>query len=658
MATAAFSIGGRFATSLNPRVVRELADLDPPWGACGYMVYKRTYSRMIERLGRTEDWHETVERCVNGILEIGGRFTHDQAERLAYYWYMLKGCMAGRPTWQLGTDTVRRIGGDSMQNCWHVVVNDPIDPFTFAFNQLMLGGGVGFNILPQHVYELPPVRHNIVVQRVDTYDCDYIVTDNREGWVELLRRTLDGFFLSGNNLRYNTECVRPAGRRIKSFGGVASGPEKLVEGIGLISNILRAAIGRKLRPTECLYIMNIIGDIVVAGNVRRSAEIAIGAHDDIEFIQAKNWYLKPIPPYVQMSNNTCQSSDIHLMPECFWDGYDGRGEALGLFNYDLCRTMGRLTDGEGYRPDLGIAGPNPCGEIILESHEACNLSEIFLPNIVDENEFANVAELLFMANKAISGLRCWHPKTREVVERNHRIGIGVTGFLQATHLNTDPDVFNAVYSHLEDVDLRISRDMKMGTSIKMTTVKPSGTMSLLAGVTPGVHPAFSQFYIRRITLAATDPLVTTSREHGYHVAPKINIDGSLDHGTMIVDVPTATPSGTQCAEGYSAISQLRNQRFLQTYWADNSVSMTCYFEPHERPDIHRWLRENYSDSVKTASFTLHKKHGFRQAPYEEITEAQYLELSAKVRPITNIVDHEQYELVDSQECGEGGCPVR
>jgi hypothetical protein len=122
---------------------------------------------MIEHLGRTEDWHETVERCCNGILEIGGRFTGEQIARLAYYQYMLKGSMAGRPTWQLGTDTVRRIGGDSMQNCWHVAVNDPIDPFTFAFNQLMLGGGVGFNILPEHVYELPPVRHRVRVERVD-----------------------------------------------------------------------------------------------------------------------------------------------------------------------------------------------------------------------------------------------------------------------------------------------------------------------------------------------------------------------------------------------------------------------------------------------------------------------------------------------------------
>lgn len=968
-----FAIGGRYPSKLNPRVIQELSDLDPPWGTCGYVVYKRTYSRMIEALGRTEDWHETVERCCNGILEIGGRFTTEQIERLAYYWYMLKGGMAGRPTWQLGTETVRRVGGDSMQNClggeteaitreygaisireivdmkvhvwvetergaqwmpttfksygvqrlydmtfkdgskiratgdhqwlkhdnekiyfgyqerirttdltnqvrlpladielpeaddsylegyahgftfgdghesgstckvevfpskvdvldiltrygtegevtvkgeivpivkglpghwkklpdqtrksrayilgfifglgsadgnvrnifrihnksqeilykvqrmarsvglycrdpyldreispfdgtikecwcisisthnlnasyfirqdqaaafvrsqmkktmtissivdsgvdeevfccevpvwhnftlsngvvtgqcWHVAVDHPIDPFTFAFNQLMLGGGVGFNVMPEYVYALPAVRHNVRVERVDTYDCDYIVSDNREGWVELLRRVLDAFFYGGRDFRYNTLCIRAKGRPIKGFGGVASGPEELVKGIALICDILRNAVGRKLRPTECMFIMNIIGQIVVAGNVRRSAEIAIGSYEDIEFLQAKNWAIKNIPAWTQMSNNTTQCSDIDLLPEIFWDGYEGRGEAYGLFNPSLCKSHGRLIDGYNYRPDYKIVGPNPCGEIILESHEACNLSEIFLPNIRDVHEFGSVAALLFMANKAISCLPCWHPKTQEVVDRNHRIGIGVTGFHQAPHLNDEPDYFNAVYDHLEEVDRRISVEHKCSTSIKLTTIKPSGTMSLLAGVTPGVHAAFSPFYIRRITFAENDPIVQTAREHGYNVSPKQNIDGSLDHSTMIVDFPTATPEGTQCAAGYSPIKQLEDQKFLQTYWSDNSVSMTCYFEKDEISEIKGWLRENYPHSVKTASFTLHSEHGFKQAPYEEITQDQFIELSSKTRPITNIVDHQLFELVDSQECGSGGCPIK
>jgi hypothetical protein len=162
-------------------------------------------------LRRTEEWHETVERGCNGLLEIGGAFTQEQIDRLAYFWHQLKGCPAGRPIWQLGTDTVRRLGGDSLNNCWVVNVDEPISPFTFAFNQLMLGGGVGFNITPEAVFSLPPVKFAPVIERVESFDCDFVVPDNREGWVELLDRVLDAFFFTGKDVRYCTRGVRNKG---------------------------------------------------------------------------------------------------------------------------------------------------------------------------------------------------------------------------------------------------------------------------------------------------------------------------------------------------------------------------------------------------------------------------------------------------------------
>jgi ribonucleoside-triphosphate reductase (thioredoxin) len=650
------AVAPRFAKKIDESFVNKFKDVLPPWGPCGYVTYKRTYARMMES-GVTEEWWNTVHRGVNGILEIGGVFTQEEIQDLFYYWFMLKGCPAGRPMWQLGTDTVRKVGGDSMQNCWHVLVNDPIDPFTFTFNQLMLGGGVGFNILPEHVYELPAVRYRPMIARVDDWDCDYIVSDNREGWVELLRRVLDAFFNTGRDFRYDTRCIRDKGRPIKGFGGVASGPEELVKGIGQIAGILTQAYRRKLRPVECMDIMNIIGSIVVAGNVRRSAEIAIGSPFDDEFLMAKDWSRIQVPAWRQMSNNTVQIEDTIMLPEAFWRGYEGEGEPYGLFNRNLCQRYGRLIDGEGYRDDPNVIGPNPCGEIPLESHEACNLAEQFLPNIEDVHEFGKVAGLLIKAAKAIGSLPFWHPKTTEVVKRNQRIGLSVTGFMQARHLH-DPDIFDAVYDHIEKVDKDVSLQMGLAPSIKLTTVKPSGTLSLLAGVTPGVHAAFSPHYIRRITFAASDPIVEAARRQGYHVEPKINIDGSRDLNTLIVDFYVETPKGTQCAGGYSAIAQLENQRFLQTHWADNSVSSTIYFQPHEVPEIREWLRENYALSVKCSSFLRHEGHGFKQAPYEEITREQYLELSARVTPITEITDHIQRDLLESAECGTGGCPIR
>lgn len=647
----------KFAKKISTRVINDLAQLTPPFGPVGYVVYKRTYARKMEKHGRLEEWPDTIERCINGLLEIGARLKHDEVEQLAYYMYMLKGLPAGRPLWQLGTDTVRRLGGDSLQNCWHVAVNDPIEPFCFTFNQLMLGGGVGFNITPEFVYELPVVKFRPTVSRVDDFDCDYVVTDNREGWVRLLRKVLQSFFYTGADLRYDTRCIRPKGRPISGFGGIASGPEELVRGIKLIAAILTKAYGRKLRPTECMDIMNIIGMIVVAGNVRRSAEIAIGSYTDEEYIWAKDWSRHPVPEWRQMSNNTIDVPDVLLLSDNFWRGYEGQGEPYGLYNPELCKTYGRLADGPMYRPDMKIIGPNPCAEIILESYEACNLTETFLPNISGVTEFGQVAALLHKCAKAIGSLPFWHPKTNEVVTRNNRIGGSVTGFLQATHLH-DPDIFDAVYTHLEDTDRELSKDMRREPSIKLTCVKPSGTLSLLAGVTAGVHAAFAPYYIRRIAFASNDTLVAMARRHGYSMAPKLNIDGTRDLNTMVIDFPCKTPSGTQCANGYSAIRQLKNQRFLQTYWADNAVSMSCYYRPEELPEIRSYLKENYTDTIKTASFFQHRDHGFQQAPFEEITEAQYIELASCCQPITRVDDTTAFELLDGVECSTGACPTR
>ena len=646
----------RYAKTIDPSFIAKYRDQTPPWGPIGYVIYKRTYARMTEA-GITEEWWQTVERCCNGLLAIGGAFDQEEIQKLYHYVFNLKCNFSGRALWQLGTDTVKRLGGDSLQNCWHVAVNDPIDPFTFTFNELMLGGGVGFNITPEYVYELPVVGHAVRVERVADNDCDYIVTDNREGWVELLERVLRAHFFTGKNIRYNTSAIRPRGMPIKSFGGTASGSEDLVKGIGQISVILNQAVGRKLKPIECLDILNIIGSIVVAGNVRRSAQIACGNPFDAEYMNAKNWSRFKLPPWRQMSNNSVITNNIGDLPSGFWDGYEGKGEPYGLVNLDLCRKLGRLADGFGYRPDPDVVGVNPCGEITLASHEACNLAELYLPNLHSAEEFRDAAELMYMAIKTISTLPFINPKTAKIVEKNRRLGIGVTGFCAAPEM-MNPSIFDAVYDHIEEKDKDYSRLLKSNESIKLTTVKPSGTNSLLPGVPPGVHPEYAPFYIRRVQLASNDPLVEIAQSKGHHVEPKINIDGSKDYNTMVVDFPVAARKGTITAEKLSAVDQLDNQLFLQRHWSDNSVSMTCYYKPEELPEVQEWLHEHYSDEVKTASFLLHTGHGFVQAPYQPISESEYNEMKARTQPINSVSDYAVLGLVDSQECEGGNCPLK
>lgn len=646
-----------YVTEISEDFVKQYKRRVAPFGPVGFITYKRTYARRIENENRTEEWYETLRRCCNGILAIGGKFTKDEIETLYDKIFNLKCCFSGRALWQLGTETVKKLGGDSMMNCWVASINDPITPFCFTFNELMLGGGVGFNIQQEQVFEIPKVKYECNIIRDDSKDVDFIVPDNREGWVELLRRVLNAFFFTGKSFTYSTICIRGKGTPISSFGGVASGPEDLCKGINQIVGILMSRVGDKLRPVDCLDMLNIIGSIVVAGNVRRSAQLALGDMNDPLYLDAKNWAKGNIPNWRAMSNNSVCCNKYEHLPTKFWDGYNGDGEAYGLINLKNCRNYGRLVDGKDYRPDRMVVGTNPCGEVPLESYESCNLSEIFLPNIENEEEFKLVAGLMYKATKTISCLSFIHPETNAVVQENHRLGNSVTGFLQAPHLRSEK-IFDNVYKHMEKLDKEYSKILGVKPSIKLTTVKPSGTLSLLAGVTPGVHPAYAPYYIRRIRMASGDPLVSTCKQHGFHVEPVKNFDGTFNWDTMVVSFPIRVPEGTVCAKDLTAVQQLDYSKWLQNNWADNSVSVTVYYKKEELASIKEWLEKNYDRSVKTVSFLLHNEHGFAQAPYEEITEEQFKTLSKGTKPINKIENDIGMELKDSLECSSGACPVK
>lgn len=642
---------------IDPQWVRRVAASSPvPWGPVGYVTYKRTYARLRDDLGRTEEWHETVERCVNAVLEYGARMDEDEAKTLFEYVYLLKCSPPGRMLWQLGTPTVARIGGNSLCNCYYVSPREP-EAFCFAFDMLMLGGGVGFSVLPSDVYKLPTVKPGVTVTRRDGNDVDFIVPDNREGWVELLRRVLAAYFTTGRPFTYSTHCVRGAGERIKGFGGVASGPGELVKGIAQIAAVLGGRAGRSLRPVDVLDVFNVVGSIVVSGNVRRSAQIAIGSSRDAEYLNAKRWDRGGIPNWRAMSNNSVYRDSLEEpLSEDFWAGYDGRGEPYGLINMEACRSYGRLDDGKGYRRDDRAEGVNPCAEQTLESYECCDLFEQYLPRLRTREEFVTAARLGYKVCKTVLQLPFAWEETERVVRRNQRLGIGVSGYCQAPHFGSGD--YTAVYRELEGLDDRYSREIGAARSIKLTTVKPSGTVSLLPGVTPGVHPAYSRHYIRRIRFSANDPIVAACRDAGYGVEPVLQFDGSYDHATQVVSFPVDAGEGTVVAADVSAVDQLEMQQFLQRYWSDNNVSVTVYYRDAELPAIREWLSQNYRDGVKTVSFLRHSEHGFRQAPYEEITAEKFAELSAGTRPIDLLDGSRQWDVIDSLECAGGACPVK
>lgn len=618
----------------------------------GYIVYKRTYSRTTKG-NKTEEFLDTVERIIRACrtqLKVG--FTEAEEVFLKQMMCDMKGIVAGRFLWQLGTNTVTKLGLSSLQNCASCVIDHPIRPFTWAMDMLMLGCGVGYNLQREYIYEIKDKIKRVRIVRQDTKDADFIVPDSREGWVELLRRVLEAHFYTGRGFTYSTICIRGKGAPIKSFGGVASGPEELCWGLDQISGVLNKRAGKKIRPIDALDIMNIIGYIVVAGNVRRSAQIAIGDADDLQYLNAKRWDLGDIPNWRAMSNNSIVCNSFEHLPEQFWQGYKGNGEPYGLINLKLSREVGRV--GESDYPDPDVVGYNPCAEQSLANFETCCLAEIYLPNINSESELFRVAQTLYRINKHSLALRCHHPETQAIVHSNYRMGIGVTGYLQAS--DQQKAWLSGCYSKLRQYDAEYSKARNLPASIKLTTVKPSGTLSLLAGVTPGVHPGYSQYFIRRIRMAADAELVKACRANGYHVEPVKNFDGTNDPNTVVVEFPCSFPEGTVLAENTSAINQLNYVKRLQTEWSDNSVSCTVYYRKEELPNIKEWLRENYDDGVKTISFLLHSEHGFVQSPYEPITKEQYEELKKKVKPITSVEVSENEMELDS--CESGMCPVK
>lgn len=631
-----------------------------PWSTVGYLVYKRTYARRLDPdniESEVEDWEDTITRCLEACKDqLGCNLTDAEYKRLYYYMHQLKGTVAGRFLWQLGTETVDKLGLPSLQNCAACVVDEPVRPFTWCMDRLMLGCGVGYNIQREYVYKLPKVLESFKAPvRLDTSEADFILPDTREGWVKLLEYTLRSAFYPEDKqgFSYSTQLIRGRGALIKSFGGVASGPEILCKGIQQLSEVIEKRKGKQLRSIDCLDIMNIIGSIVVAGNVRRSAQIAIGDPDDLQYLKAKNWADGNIPNWRSNSNNSVACSNINHLPDAFWKTYEGGSEPYGLINLQLSRNCGRL--GETQYKDKGVVAYNPCAEQSLHNFETCCLAEIFLPNIETKKELIDVAKLLYKVNKHSLALHdSASPETQKIVNKNMRMGIGVTGYLQAT--DKQRSWLSDCYEELRKFDVEYSEKNGFPTSIKLTTCKPSGTLSLLPGVTPGVHPGYAQHMIRRISISSDHPLVEVCREHGYPIEYRRNFDKTDDHSTVIVEFPFAFPEGTVLAKDVTAFDQLEWVKKLQTEWSDNSVSCTVYYKASELPEIREYLRKHYNKSFKSLSFLLHNEHGFDQAPLEEITEEEYNKRIKKVRIITQFDG--ELEMDDDAECAGGMCPVR
>lgn len=623
-----------------------------PWGfgGLGEVVYLRTYSRKTET--SQESWVETLRRVIDGAVDIGADLTEKEMEILFDHMFNLRCTVSGRALWQLGTTLVKKFNAASMNNCYYTNI-EKIEDFEMVFDYLMLGGGVGFSVERSKIHELPKVKVGVSVTHERSNDADIIVPDSRQGWRRLLHSTLKSFFETGRSFTYSTVLIREYGAQLKTFGGTASGPGALIEGIADISKVMQNREGKKLRSIDVLDICNIIGRIVVSGSSRRSAQIAIGDPDDVLFLRAKNWASGNVPAWRANSNNSIYADHYEEIQPELWRGYDGSGEPYGLVNRRLARTYGRLGE---KMPDPSVEGFNPCAEIALADGESCNLATIFLPNVESLEQFKEISILLYKINKQITQMSYPYEKTTNIVRKNTRIGQSVTGILQVS--SEKISWLSPAYEHLREFDKKYSKEKGLPTSVRLTTVQPSGTLSLLPGVTPGIHPAFAPYYIRRVRFGSADPLLAPLRERGYKIVWDIGLDGREDHTRAVVEFPCMSPETAVLVSSMTAIEQLEWVKKLQTEWADNAVSVTVYYRKEELQSIKDWLSQNYDSSVKSVSFLLHSDHNFPLPPYEEITKESYEKLLSKIDfsiPLTRSLFGGDLLLDD---CSTGACPIK
>lgn len=521
--------------------------------------------------------------------------------------------------------------------------------FVIAQDYLMLGSGVGLSVEHKYVSKLPKVKSVLSVEHKKSNDADFIVPDSREGWCELTRKVLEAFFVTGKDFNYSTICLRNAGEPIKRFGGKSSGAIPLIEFIKKLVSILNKRAGKHIRPIDAVDIICSIGEMVVSGNVRRSAIIILGDAWDKEYLKAKRWDLTDMPSQRAMANFSVVCDDISDLHPLFWETYY-HGEPFGIVNVKNMRKYGRMNE---LKPDNAV-GTNPCAEIPLADGEVCNLQEIFLPNLENEEEFKECARLMFRWGKRVAKEKYHVDITDKIVKKNNRIGVGITGCLQSDLFNEK--TLNSVYEVIQKENKEYSKILQTPESIRTTTIKPSGTLSIMGDVTAGIHPAVSRYYIRRVRFSANDPLLPVLKEAGHHIEPVIRLDNTLDHNTQVVSFYCKTPDGTPCAdEGWTLEDQLNTVLFAQKYWSDNSVSVTVYYKKEEIDFIKEWLKKNLS-AIKTISFLCYNEHGFLQAPYEPVSKETYEKMTAKIKPVNfnKITDGD----IESMECEGGFCPIK
>ncbi|MFX1303187.1 MAG: ribonucleoside-triphosphate reductase, adenosylcobalamin-dependent [Promethearchaeota archaeon] len=641
---------------LDEKFINKYKGKQPDWGPLGYITYKRTYARIIENENRKEEFWETIRRVVEGCysvqkehcLKLSLPWSDSKAQKSARIMFKkiwdFKFLPPGRGLWMMGTEFIARHGSMSLNNCGFASTEDIAlkhsKAFEFVMDALMLGVGVGFDTKG---------AGKITIKKPKEGHFEFQLPDSREGWVESLKLMLEAYFLGKQLPIYDFSLIRPAGEPIRGFGGVASGPGPLKEMLEAIQKILQSRIGQKITSIDIVDIMNHIGKCVVAGNVRRSAEIALGDPTDLDFVLCKQDE-KALYSHRWASNNSVFA--VKGLDYSFIANQIAVNGEPGVFWLENARNYGRMGDPPNFK-DNKAAGVNPCGEQTLESFELCCLVETFPSRHESYEEYQDTLKYAYLYSKSVTLVNTHWQETNAVMLKNRRMGISQTGIIEAFIRHGRRNMLEwceKAYNYLQELDEQYSGWLCIPRSIKITTVKPSGTVSLLPGVPPGIHYPHSEYYIRRIRISKNSDLIEHIRNAGYKVENDL-----YSPNTVVAEFPIHEKYFDRSKNEVSIWEQAENAAAYQKYWSDNQVSITITFKEEEVDQIKHVL-ESYEDKLKSVSFLPIKEHGYKQAPYEEITQEQYEDIISKLKLFN--LNGTKDRAIGEKFCDSDRCEVR
>lgn len=631
-------------------------------------IHTSRYARWLDDQKRREGWYETVARYMNNV--VAEKINQIDSSEAAKAYKLIEQAILGleiMPSMRALMTAGPALERDNTAgyNCSYLPVDDP-KSFDEAMFILLCGTGVGFSVERQYISKLPEVPEQLFPSE------DVIVVhDSKEGWAKAFRKVI-AMLYAGEIPKWDVSKVRPAGAKLKTFGGRASGPAPLVELFNFSINMFKQAAGRKLNSIECHDLMCKIGEVVVVGGVRRSAMISLSNLSDDRMRHAKSgqWWEKN--GQRALANNSVaytEKPDMETFMREWLSLVESKSGERGIFSRTASKKQALKNGRRNADFDFGT---NPCSEIILRPYQFCNLTEVVVratDTLEDLERKVKLATILGTVQSTYTHFPYLRKVWQKNTEEERLLGVSLTGIMDNSMLTSDAEAFalsglsvSQILERLKNVAVATNAEwaaaLGIPASAAITCVKPSGTVSQLVDSASGIHARHSEYYIRTVRGDNKDPLTQFMKDQGIPNEP----DVMKPDATTVFSFPMKSPTGAITRNDMTAIEQLELWMTYQRYWCEHKPSVTVTVRDHEWMEVGAWVYKHF-DEVSGVSFLPHSEHTYKQAPYQDCSEREYLDALALMPAKIDWSKLSDYETEDTSKgsqtfaCVGGACEI-